>query len=261
MKAEKIAPRIISLMTDFGSGDDYIGQLHAVLYRYAPQARIIDFCHDIPAGGVESASFVLFYGWRHFPEHTVHLVIVDPGVGSERKILAASVRKQYFIAPDNGILHPILSSYVPDELYSVENTVLFNTEVSRTFQGRDIFAPVGAKLSMGLSLKEVGPAVSTWMKDVKLDPIRSHEGLIGKVMWIDHFGNLITNLSFDEVRGVKVKIANVYPRMVNTFADGKSSEPICYVGSKGTLEIALRDGNAAEFLKAGLGERVTALVM
>lgn len=145
--------RLVSLLTDFGAGSVYVGQMHAVLRRRLPGVTILDLAHDCPAGGIEAAAYLLRRSYRHCPQSTVHVVVVDPGVGTGRAILAAHARDQYFVGPDNGVLTAIVEG---GDVRRVENPALVEEEVSSTFHGRDIMAPVGAFLAAGGALADVG---------------------------------------------------------------------------------------------------------
>ncbi len=241
----------ISLLTDFGSGSVYVGQMHAVLLRLAPDVPVVDLAHDCPAGHVEAAAYILRRSVPHFPPGTVHVVVVDPGVGTSRAVLAARTDQGLFVGPDNGALAEAVAG---GEVRRVENRALMARDISPTFQGRDIMAPVAARLATGTALVEVGPVA----RPLHVPPVLEIEdgGVTGRVLMADHFGNLITNIPFEmlaEVGGpggaVRVRIGAAFlDGLVATFADVAPGRALAYIGSGGHLEIAVNEGSAAEAL-------------
>ena len=231
-------------MTDFGIEDDYSGLLHAAILGINSKVRVVDLCHTIPPGDIETASFILSHDYRYFPEGTVFVAIVDPGVGSEREILAALVNNYIFLAPDNGLLHPILLESEQADVYLVENESYFLSDVSSTFHGRDIFAPVAAHLASGLDISELGRRAETWNKTIEICPERREDKTVGKVIYVDRFGNLITNIPSEILETHSITIAKMKLRRVETFSEGKPNEVVCLAGSKETVEIVSNGGNA-----------------
>ncbi len=250
---------IVSLLTDFGFGDDYVGSMHASLYSINPEIRIVDLCHDILPGDIEAAAFLLAKDYKVFPAGTVHLAVVDPGVGGDREIIAAVMDGHVFLAPDNGLLDALLSNGEGKKVFTVNNQELFHQKVSPTFHGRDIFTPVAAYISAGGNLTDVGPEKSEWMKGPQVEPRLVGDILVGRVMWVDRFGNLITNLPADSIEEYSIQIAGIRPRLVTTFNDGNPGEPVCLTGSKNTIEVVINGGDAAKTLGLGQGTNVKAL--
>ncbi len=249
---------LVSLLTDFGWQDDYVGQMHAALLAVNPGLRIIDLCHAVLPGDIDSAAFLLKHDARHLPAGTVHVAVVDPGVGSERAILAARLSGCVYLAPDNGLLDPLLRKAETFEVRLLNNRELFAPEISNSFHGRDIFCPTAAKVAGGTPFEELGPVVYTWKSGDSLEPIREEEQLKGKVYWVDRFGNLITNLPAGEVEGLTIRIGRRRISPARFIAEGNSSDPVWIVGSKGTVEIIVNGGSAAKMLGIGVGHEVSA---
>lgn len=244
----------ISLLTDFGPGSVYVGEMHAVLRRLAPDAGIVDLAHDIPVGGVEAAAYVLGRSWRHGPEGTVHVVVVDPGVGTSRAILAARAGGHLFVGPDNGVLADVVGD---GEVRRVENRARMAETISSTFHGRDIMAPVAAGLATGGPLEEVGPPVRPCSTPSRLS--RGSGGITGCILMADRYGNLITNVGrslVEELGGsdgaVSVRIGSESIQgLVTTFGDVAPGRLLAYVGSGDHLEIGVNGGSAADRLCLG----------
>jgi hypothetical protein len=252
---------VVTLLTDFGPGSVYVGQMHAVLLRTAPAVRVVDLAHDCPFAGIESAAYVLQRSYPHFPPGTVHVVVVDPGVGSGRAILAVRAAGHVFLAPDNGVLAPILLRGKDLEVRHVENRALMNEKISSTFHGRDIFAPVAARLASGTALAEVGPAGRAAVQ--RFGPVEGERVAEGKVLLVDRFGNLITNVPravLDRLGGplkVRVRIGAAFINgLVETFSDVPKGLALAYVGSGEHLEIAVNGGRASDLLGLGVGAAI-----
>jgi len=246
--------RIITLLTDFGTADGYVGEVKGTLLTLAPGALLVDVAHDLPAGDVAAGCHVLGRVWRTFPEGTVHLAVVDPGVGSARRALAVEAGGHLFVAPDNGLLSDVLAA-TPARVVSL--TV--PAGASRTFHGRDVFAPVAARLAGGAPLQDLGTPLSD---PLRLEPaMLTVEGsdVVGAVIHVDRFGTLITNIPNDRVApAATVKVAGRGFPLGATFADVPPAEPVAFVGSGGTVEIAVRDGRADVVLGVSRGTEVRA---
>jgi S-adenosylmethionine hydrolase len=260
---------IITLCTDFGTRDEYVGVLKGVILSVHPTATIVDLSHWIPPQDVVAAAYMLRTSFLYFPEDTVHIAIIDPGVGTAREIIAARYRRHLFMAPDNGLLPLMLNGDAPDELVQVDKRELFRRPVSQTFHGRDIFAPVAAHLAKGFELKAVGQTIAP-SRLQRLDHdgpcFDTAVGIAGHVVGIDRFGNLITNiglalldrLELDDSDGsLETRIGrHRIVGLVNHYAEGVSGEAVALVGSRGCLEIAVNCGSAAETLRASRGDDV-----
>jgi len=242
--------RTISLLTDFGHGGGYVGMMKGVILSINPRVRLVDLGHEVRPQGIRQAAFLLKTAVPYFPPGTIHVVVVDPGVGTERRVLAVRSGGAYFVGPDNGVLS---WSIGPDgEVVSVDREDLYRKPTSATFHGRDRMAPVAARLSLGMPLEELGSRVSGW---VELPPPRleTREGrILGEVLYVDRFGNLITSipgtlLGECAVEDVRVQTGSIRIRgLKRTFGDGEVGSPIAYVGSTGFLEIARVGGSAAD---------------
>ena len=254
---------IITLLTDFGTADAFVGVMKGVILGMAPQVHLVDLTHEVPPQAVAVAAFLLEAAWREFPPGTIHLVVVDPGVGSSRRALAAAGPHGRFVAPDNGVLSPIVQAGEVTALHALTRSEFFRQPVSRTFHGRDIFAPVAAHLANGVSLAALGPPVTD---PVRLDLPRPEplpgDGAAGQVLHVDRFGNLITNLPqalFAPGRGVPVvAVAGQRIRgLADSYGAVPAGQPGAIVGSTGTLEIFVPGGSAAAALGASRGAAVT----
>jgi len=244
--------RLITLLTDFGATDSYVGEVKGVLLSRAPDATLVDVSHDIAAGDVAAASFVLGRVWRSFPAGTVHLAVVDPGVGTRRRALAVDAAGHRFVAPDNGLLSDVFAAAHADVV-----SLPVPAAASPTFHGRDVFAPAAARLAQGAPLGDLGAAVSDL---VHLPPRRLRtEGaaVVGQVVHVDRFGTLVTNVPASAVApGADVQLGRHAIPVHATFADVPAGGAVAFVGSGGTLEIAVRDGRAEAVLGAARGVEV-----
>lgn len=241
---------LITLLTDFGTADGYVGEVKGALLSGAPGVELVDVSHDIPPQDVESGRLALARYWRRFPEGAVHLVVVDPGVGGPRAAIAVTSAGYSLVGPDNGVLSPAL--LVPGA-QAVALTV--PAHASPTFHGRDVFAPAAAALASGVPLSDLGSPHATPLIRRTPEPERWGDGTLrGEVIAIDRFGNAITNCV--SLRGGTVEVAGVVLPVVRTYGDGAPGTVVALTGSSGLLEIAERDGNAARRLGVGRGTPV-----
>ena len=242
---------VVTLLTDFGTRDSYVAEVRGTLLALAPGAVLADITHEVAPGDIRAGAFVLGRSWRAFPPGTVHLAVVDPGVGSPRRALALHALGHFFVGPDNGLFTALLE---PTD-GAVELPV--PPAVGATFHGRDLFAPAAAALARGAPLGSLGAALGT--PPVRLAiaaPRRDAGGISGEVVYVDRFGTLITNLG--PAAAEPIECAGVFVPLGRTFSDAAAGGLIAFVGSGGTLEIAMRDGSAAERLRASVGSRVRA---
>ena len=255
----------ITLLTDFGLADEYAGVLKGVIHGISPAAVIFDVTHGIAPQNVVEAAYTLKASYSYFPEGTIHVAVVDPGVGTARHVVAVRCGGYLFLAPDNGLLAPILQTHAPDEGYLVENENLFRHPVSATFHGRDIFAPVAAHLSQGLPLKALGRP----LKFDGLQPLPVHgprldpSGVLeGQIVGVDRFGNLITNIGSDHLAELgtgKLDILlgdRTITTVTRTYDHGGIGEILAIIGSRNCLEIAVNGASAADTLSMTHGEVV-----
>ena len=256
----------VTLLTDFGTADGYVAAMKGVIAAIAPGALIDDASHDVPPGDVAAAAWSLWRYWRLYPAGTVHLVVVDPGVGSARRALAAEADGRLFVAPDNGVLTRVLAEAGSAAVVAVEAAELFRTPVSPTFHGRDIFAPVAAELARRAAagapyrraLADLGPAIADPVRLPLPQPQRDGGRVAGEVVHVDRFGNLITNIPGEWLaEGARVRVeGGPDAPLVRTYADASPGALLALVGSAGLLELSVRDGSAAERLGAGRGTAV-----
>lgn len=254
--------RIITLTTDFGSTDHFVGVMKGVILGIHPGAEIVDITHDIKPFEVADGAFTVAQSYRYFPKKTIHVVVVDPGVGSSRRPLLVEAAGGYFIAPDNGVLSMIFARE-KSRVRHITNERYFRKPVSRTFHGRDVFAPVAAHLAKGTPPAKFGPRIDDALRLAVDEPVRSGEGRwTGVVLKVDRFGNLITNFSIDGLKSIntrpfELKIGTqAITRLALTFTECPPGEVFAVVGSSGYLEIATNQGSAAELLGCGAGAPV-----
>lgn len=241
---------LITLLTDFGLADNYVAEVKRVLLTLVPGVTLVDVSHDVAPGDVRAASFVLSRVWQRFPAGTVHLAVVDPGVGTARRALAAQAAGHSFVAPDNGLLSPL-----PGNARFVELPV--PPQASATFHGRDVFAPAAARLAQGASFDSIGRPVTDWYCSPLPALRRVGNEVVGEVVYVDRFGTLVTNLPEGASAGSRLRVGGTDAGPLRrTFGDVAPGELVAYVGSGGTIEVAVRDGNAARSLALGVGTEV-----
>lgn len=268
---------IITLLTDFGTQDEYVGVLKGVILGVNPAATLVDITHEIAAQDVAGAAYTLAAAYTYFPEGSIHVVVVDPGVGSDRQIIGIRINGQLFLAPNNGVLSRVIDRYPIDDIVSVVNENYFRHPISYTFHGRDIFAPVAGHLSLGVELGAMGPRLPEH-RIARLDtplpkkPEKDDRGrlkgriIAGEIIKVDRFGNLITNIHWRHMEPMLLNnkkdllVIEVGERCIEGLAESYAhvpqGEPLAILGSRNCLEIAVRDGNAAEVLKLRRGDTV-----
>jgi S-adenosylmethionine hydrolase len=263
--------RIITLLTDFGLNDYYVGAMKGVMLTVNPSLTLVDISHLIPPHDILSGAFALKQSYSCFPAYTIHLAVVDPGVGTQRKPLVVSAGGHIFVAPDNGILTHIYRLHPEYQAYEITASHYFRKPVSSTFHGRDIFAPVAAWISRDIDVPQLGPPVT---KPVELDipvPKRVKDSLIeGSILAVDHFGNLITNLLptdlpvYDARNPRQCKVL-AGQREIATFhrvySEGNPGDLFVVPGSSGYLEIVVRNGSAASVLNLKTRSAIGVILM
>ena len=252
---------IITLTTDFGLVDPFVAIMKGVILGIAPNARLVDVTHEIGSYDIVEAALLLDSYYRYFPEGTIHVVVVDPGVGSERRPMAAAANGHIFVAPDNGVLSLVLKADATAPIpaaYCITNEILFRNPVSNTFHGRDIFASVAAHLARGTPIESVGPRISDFVKKPLPKPRLQGGRLVGIVLRIDKFGNIITNLRRENLPSdFSIKVAGLsITRLCSSFSEAESGEFFAIEGSTGFIELALNQGSAAEKLNVECGEEI-----
>jgi S-adenosylmethionine hydrolase len=255
---------IITLTTDFGAQDHYVACLKGVILQICSKARVIDVTHDIAPQSVMQAAFVLRQVWPWFPPGTIHVAVVDPGVGTRRRIVVGRYSDRFIVTPDNGTVSLVHRDAELQELRAVENRQYFTASLSTTFHGRDILAPVAAHIANGVRLNELGP-ITDHLEILQL-PHTRREGsaLVGEVLYVDRFGNLITNINVSEINSVasarhRLEVfldgRAIGPIQI-TYSDVPAGQPLALVGSTQMLEVAVNQGNAGQQLGGRVGTPV-----
>ena len=266
---------IITLLTDFGLGDNFVGVVKGVILGINPGVKIVDISHGVMPGDILQAAFLLESSYRYFPYGTVHLVVVDPGVGSQRKAVIAKTKRFYFVGPDNGVLSLALASEEKViDIVSITNQRFFLKPVSPTFHARDIFAPVAAYLSSGRKITQFGitqkdhrhlkfpqPKVISSRRDTSFG--RKDKTLQGEIVYIDRFGNLITNIEkniFSRFTGKRDCIIHFKNKPINkiskSYSETGKNEPLAIFGGFGNLEISINKGSARDYFRARRGQKI-----
>jgi S-adenosylmethionine hydrolase len=250
--------RVVTLLTDFGLDDTYVGAMKGVLLRACPGVVAVDLTHGVAPQAVLQAAWHLRCAWRYFPAGTVHVCVVDPGVGSSRRILAARDGGHAFLAPDNGLLGPVLSPDATVAALDVERFAL--PERSATFHGRDVLAPAAAAIAGGLAPEEAGPEAGAWLRASLPGTREEPGGLATEVLYADRFGNLVTPLPAERLTGGaaswSVEVCGVEMPIRRTYTEARPGECLALIGSCGSLEVSVREGDAARRLGAGPGTAV-----
>jgi S-adenosylmethionine hydrolase len=253
---------VITLLTDFGLEDGYVAAMKAVMLRICPEVLFVDITHSIPPQNVRSGAFVLETVVRDFPAGTVHLAVVDPGVGTERLPIAVKAADSFFVGPDNGLFSWILGNEPNWQARILVDSRFRRPAASSSFHGRDIFAPAAAHLARGVSFQELGPVcrprIEPWFAIQ-----RERDGLSGQVVHVDRFGNVVTNIHRNHLPEALTRSdytlqvgPAIIERMVRTYGEAPPGVPVALVGSSGYLEIAVNQGNAAELLGLVEGQPV-----
>lgn len=240
----------ITILTDFGIEDNYVGIIKGVMLKINPELQLVDITHSIQPGDIKTAAFRLFTAYRHFPKSTIFLVVVDPGVGSSRFPIIVKTKDYYFLGPDNGVFSWIYEN----EKCKVYKISSVPKNASNTFHGRDIFAPIAAKLSKGIKIEKLGAPLNKWVR-FNIPVAKSEKNKIyGEVVDVDRFGNLITNFKLKTIRKLEIN-KHIITELKTSY---KGTKPIAIFGSSGFLEISLPNGNCAKQLNAKIGTKITA---
>lgn len=257
---------LITLTTDFGYQDPFVGIMKGVIAGINPQARVIDLSHGVPAQNVMAGALTLQHSVQYFAAGTIHVVVVDPGVGSARKPILLEHGDRYFVGPDNGVLSLALEHKPPDRVVELTNTNFHLQHVSKTFHGRDIFAPVAAHLSLGVPPTEFGKPLDKLVKLSIPQSIRSGNRLDGEIIYADGFGNLFTNIRERDLTGLpkdrlEIGLTGVQlGGLVSTYTGASAGQVACLINSWGLLEIYINRGNAMQRTGAKVGDKVTVTV-
>ena len=285
-------PRVITLLTDFGNQDAYVGIMKGVIAGINPFANIVDICHSISPQDIFSGAYLLYTSYKYFPRKTIHVAVVDPGVGSKRDIVCVETKDYFFLVPDNGLLSFIVQEEKPKSIIRVTNNKYFLPLPSSTFHGRDVFAPVAAHLSLGVKPQQLGIKINQLEQLDIPKPVRKKTGQVeGQIIYIDRFGNLITNITKEHlVKGVEgqksedrsqklenrikqrkttlkelFSLCNTIETVIgrkkvvglsNTYLDVNAGEPLVLFGSAGFLEISINQGNAQKYFRVDRGNKI-----
>ena len=253
---------MITLTTDFGTADWFVGAMKGVIFGLAPRAKVVDITHEIPGGDIRAGAFALAASCRFFPRKAIHVAIVDPGVGSRRTAIAVQTADYYFIGPDNGILSLALGKESIKSIHRLTNEKYFLQPVSRTFHGRDVFAPVAAHLCEGVAIRKIGREQRFFTRLDWSGPRQSQGMLHGEVVYIDRFGNAITNIGGEALAQMKQFSLAIFAKQkrlcaVRDFYQAVSvGKVVGVMGSSGFLEIAVNGGSAAETFGFKVGDAV-----
>lgn len=249
-----VPSRIITMTTDFGCQDYYVSAMKAVILRICPEARFVDISHDLPPQDIMAGAWVLKNTAFLYPPGTIHLAVIDPGVGSSRRPVLVRVGDQFFVGPDNGLFSLVVESE-EHQVVELTNQNYWRDTVSSTFHGRDIFAPVAAHLCKGVSMEDMGRECRELTTYRWAQPISDDEGVQGWVMHIDRYGNLVSNIpgslikAYDSDAGFKIYVGNTILKSISaSFSDVPDGEPVALIGSSGMLEIAINKGDAGQML-------------
>lgn len=259
---------MITLITDFGDRGGYAGIMKGVILTINPRCPIVDITHHIAPQNIEEAAFVLGSAYPFFPEGTVHLVVVDPGVGGPRKPIIVECERYRFVGPDNGVFSLVFSREQITGVWEIVADQCGFSRVSPTFHGRDIFAPIAARLSLGTPAAELGNEVRSWIRLDTLEP-EIEEGVIkARVISVDHFGNLVSNLSRDDFvrlagsRPFRISVGGaVLKGIARSYSDVREGEVLALFGSSGLLEISVRNGDCRQQLQVTRGAPVEILIL
>ena len=261
---------IITLLTDFGVEDEYVGVMKGVILSINPSVSIVDISHQIRPQNLVQAAFIVQSTYQYFPAGTIHVVVVDPGVGGERDIFALKTEGHIFVVPNNGVLTLLLEQEDPVSVTRINNSDYYLKPVSHTFHGRDIFAPVAAHMSRGIDLKQLGPPADPdkiFHLSIPRPYISQNGELLGEIVAVDHFGNLITNIKTDMIKHfcpeksqykVLIGVGNSQIAGISTSYDRVDPKmPLAIINSRGYLEIAVNKGHAKEYFSANIGDSVS----
>jgi S-adenosylmethionine hydrolase len=254
----------ITLTTDFGHKDSYVAEMKAVILSISRGATIVDVSHEIEKFNTRMGAYVLACAAPYFPKGTIHVAVVDPGVGTARRALIAQTDRGFFVGPDNGVLGLALRSQKMKCVREITNWKLMMPRVSNTFHGRDIFAPVAAHLANGVPPSEFGPEIHDFVMPDIVSPVSRRGGVVGEVLHIDGFGNMVTNFSETDLEKLRNKPfvtvrfgkARLSLRVCRTYAEAKPHELLAIAGSHGFLEFSVNLGSASQRLKAKVGDEV-----
>jgi hypothetical protein len=265
MFIKNVMPRsIITLTTDFGLKDPYVAEMKAVILNISPDAVIVDVTHDIEKFNVRMGAYVLASASPYFPKGTVHVAVVDPGVGTERRPILIQTGRAFYIGPDNGVLVLAAKNEGVKHIYEIKNRRFMMPKISNTFHGRDVFAPAAAHLTKGTQPAEYGPEIREIVTPKFAKVIRRDDAFVGEILHVDGFGNVITNFREKELKAlnvrdavtVEIKGVNLKLKLCKAYAEVEAHKPLAIIGSHDFLEISINQGNAAKTFKIEAGDKI-----
>jgi len=246
---------IITLTTDFGESDPYVAMMKGVILSINPDAKIIDISHQIPAGSIKEGGLIIKDSYTYFPSGTVHVGVVDPGVGGTRRPIAVLVDNYFFVGPDNGLFSTIIETQRHTDVIHLKEKRYWMNSISPTFHGRDIFAPVAAHLSLGVDPFRMGEKIDNPAPLASPLPRENKSDLVGEIIRVDHFGNLVTNITkehlspFLESKDLIIKVGRLTLKKISaTYNDVPEGQPLALIGSSNVLEIAVNMGRVIDYL-------------
>lgn len=256
---------IITLTTDFGLRDPYIAEMKAVILKISPKTKIVDISHQIEKFNIKTGAYTLAAASPYFPKNTIHVVVIDPGVGTKRNAILVQTKNSYYIGPDNGVLALAVKSEGIRHIYRIENSKFMLSEITNTFHGRDVFAPAAAYLADGIPLSEFGPETNEIVMPEFAKITKRKNTLTGEVVHIDSFGNIITNFRWKDLRSIgiratvnlKLKNNKLNLKFCRTYSEVEVQKPLAIIGGHNYLEISINQGNAADIFKTKVEDKVT----
>jgi len=264
MNTAKATTPIITLLSDFGLRDAYVAEMKAVILSVNSNARIVDISHEVEKFDIRMGAFTLASAAPYFPEGTVHVAVVDPGVGTKRRPIIIQTKRSLYVGPDNGLL--ILSARKEEvsHVYHIRNPKYMHPKISTTFHGRDVFAPAAAYLSMGCPPSQFGPEIMDYVVPQFAEPLMKKDKLIGEVIYVDDFGNIVTNISSKDLEKLETHVSDLLHvriggrrfeiRFCSAYGDVPARTPLAIVGSHDFLEISVNQGNASKTLNLNIGD-------
>jgi hypothetical protein len=260
---------IITLLSDFGLKDPYVAEMKAVILSICPNVRIVDVSHEVEKFNIRTGAFVLASATPYFPRGTIHVAVVDPGVGTKRRPILVVGKQAFYVGPDNGLLMLSAKKEGITHVYHITNKECMLPQISRTFHGRDIFAPTAAHLAKGREPSEFGPEIYDYIVPKFAEPRLKGKLLQGEVLHIDGFGNVITNITMEELEKIDIREGDVFHvklkeavlklKLCTAYGEVEAKQPLAIIGSHGFLEVSVNQGSAAERFGARIGEAVEVL--
>ncbi|MCB1192945.1 MAG: SAM-dependent chlorinase/fluorinase [Leptospiraceae bacterium] len=251
---------IITLITDFGTKDGYVGAMKGKILSINPKARIFDITHEISPQNIKEASYTLVRSTTQFPKNSVHVAVIDPGVGSSRNAIVLKSNNRWYIGPDNGVFTEIIKNFGIQKAYSIEKHTKW-WDAHATFDGLALFSPVAAYLSIGISPKKMGVSISNILRLPENAVEVSEKGVIGEIILFDHFGNAITNISKNEIdlflsKGINISCQESNFEFVNHYKEAKENSAVSLINSDNQLELSINCGSAKSTLNLKIGDKV-----